>query len=283
MNRVISLSIPMFVLVACLLAVTGSAQATLIADFNMEQSGSPLVDQVAGYNATESGSGGFVYQQTGVPAGTYGAITLSATLGESAGNTTSHGTQCWQIDSSGSTALNMTNNFTAMAWMYVPSSPAGGYPRTIIGTAGTSWGGWTFGVREGSLGVFFRPEGYSEYDSGTANFTLTLGQWYHFAVTKSSTTGLTFYVDGTSVDNVAAYTGDLTPTDVSATSFTLGHCKQNATWGLYGALLDEVRVYNTVLTASEIVSAAETPEPGTLALIITGLLALLAYAWRKRK
>ena len=31
------------------------------------------------------------------------------------------------------------------------------------------------------------------------------------------------------------------------------------------------------------VTAAAVPEPGTLALLAAGLLASLAYAWRKRK
>jgi hypothetical protein len=45
---------------------------------------------------------------------------------------------------------------------------------------------------------------------------------------------------------------------------------------------DEVRIYDTVLTASQ-VAGLTVPEPGTLGLAVSGLIGLLAYAWRKRR
>jgi hypothetical protein len=50
--------------------------------------------------------------------------------------------------------------------------------------------------------------------------------------------------------------------------------------------IDDFRIYNTALSASEIATLAtpvNTPEPGTFVLAGTGLLGLLADAWRKRK
>ena len=50
--------------------------------------------------------------------------------------------------------------------------------------------------------------------------------------------------------------------------------------------LDEYAVYNRALSGSDIAnhaSLAGVPEPTSCVLLITGLLGLLAYAWRKRK
>lgn len=49
-----------------------------------------------------------------------------------------------------------------------------------------------------------------------------------------------------------------------------------------GITLDEVRLSNTALSSNELL-VAEIPEPGTFALLATGLIGLLAYAWRKQK
>ena len=45
---------------------------------------------------------------------------------------------------------------------------------------------------------------------------------------------------------------------------------------------DEVRIYDSVLTASQIASLA-VPEPGTIVLATSALIGLLAYAWRRQK
>ena len=53
----------------------------------------------------------------------------------------------------------------------------------------------------------------------------------------------------------------------------------------------EIIVYDRVLTSTESSDVYNylsnkymtTPEPGTLVLLATGLVGLLAYAWRKRK
>ena len=47
--------------------------------------------------------------------------------------------------------------------------------------------------------------------------------------------------------------------------------------------MDDARLYNEVLNQTQIQALMQTPEPGTLALLLSGLGALLAYAWRKRR
>lgn len=54
----------------------------------------------------------------------------------------------------------------------------------------------------------------------------------------------------------------------------------------YAGNVDELAYYNRVLTTGEmgsLYSAMTIPEPSSVILLVTGVLGLLAYAWRKRK
>lgn len=57
----------------------------------------------------------------------------------------------------------------------------------------------------------------------------------------------------------------------------------NPTWETYTGSLDDVRVYNNVLGSGGIAQLASVPEPSVAMLTATGLIGLLAYAWRRRK
>ena len=48
-------------------------------------------------------------------------------------------------------------------------------------------------------------------------------------------------------------------------------------------MIDDVRIYNTALSAGDVQALASVPEPSVTVLLISGLLGLLAYAWRKRR
>ena len=51
----------------------------------------------------------------------------------------------------------------------------------------------------------------------------------------------------------------------------------------YRVLVSETRNIGPLMQISEVALYSAIPEPGTLTLVITGLVGLLAYAWRKRK
>jgi len=263
-----------------MLALAPQAQATLIACYNMEQSASPLVDQAGGQTAVTNGGGGDLYQQAGVPAGTYGALTTLST-GYAAGlsNTASQ----WDISVADSAELNLTNNFTVMGWLYLPASPGATVPSLIGRGQGWAGRGWNFAVRDyqaGSRGIELTGNGIADYYS---NDVITWDQWHHIAATKSSTGGINFYLDGNLTATIAGATGNFNA--LSGTeSYSLGRGNTIATQAINGGKMDELRVYNTVLTQTEIRAAAVVvPEPSTIVLAASGLIGLLAYAWRKRK
>ncbi len=117
--------------------------AALIAHYNGEETSGSLIDQVGGQTAAEMNSG-HLYQQAGAAAGTYGAITLTNSLGKAVGITAGQA-GAWKLDGGDEDELqNLTNDFTVMSWVFVPSGGVGNdwpRPRTLstpAATAGTS-------------------------------------------------------------------------------------------------------------------------------------------------
>lgn len=133
-----------------------------------------------------------------------------------------------------------------------------------------------------------------QWFGGVASDTdVTDGTWNYLAITMDW-----------GADAISVYTADLG--DSSATSWTttiatdgnpsafanfarslfVGALNSKGTAAMhYSGLIDELAVYDKVLTESEVNGhvAATIPEPSTLVLLATGLIGLLCYAWRKRK
>jgi hypothetical protein len=109
--------------------------------------------------------------------------------------------------------------------------------------------------------------------------------WAHVALTYANGTA-TVYINGKSA-------GSFTGSGVGVVDFN-----QEANvgyWGLQGSryfdgsALDEFALYDSALSSETILSHAvaggfaSVPEPGTIVILLTGLLGLVCYAWRKRK
>lgn len=122
-----------------------------------------------------------------------------------------------------------------------------------------------------SLNAGNRPV-WSQWGSGIAGGpTIQTGTWHNIGVTSTGNFAA-LYLDG---DVVATGT---VPFDTAAgTDFVIGRVP-----GAFGdirqliGLVDEVRVYDTALSASEMRALATIPEPGTGLLLTAGLLALAA-------
>lgn len=227
--------------------------------YAMEESAGPLVDQQGGHRATGNRAGGLLYRQPGVTPGAYGALRIGpGGTGFSVGLNNAAGQ--WNLDAPGSARLNLVNNFTVMVWLYLPDTPSGVVK--CVGQSGVNpTRGWTLGVREAAVGrgVYFSSNGIGDFYSG-ASIPWAGGQWHHIAVSKSSAEGIKFYLDGNLVatDNRPAARDDCHLLAANE-SYSLGRGNDYVKEPGKGRRIDEFRVYDSVLTREEIISAASAP------------------------
>lgn len=236
-----------------LAALAGQAPGSLIAHYTMEEATSPIIDQVGG-EAASSVDTGHQYGVAG-PAGFGNAVGLD-TNGS------------WQLSPTDSAQLSaLTNDFSVAAWIYIDSSitkaGANSNNNRIIGDD-VAWDGdaWSFGVRDNTL-LLTKNGVVDAFSSGGAS--VPNDQWVHVAVTASSADGLNFYLNGV-LDGTNGNTAD---NIVGDDIFGIGRSYGIGEGQYFAGSLDEVRVYDSVLSGPE-VAALAVPEPST------GLLAALA-------
>ena len=232
------------------------AQADLIAHYSMEEATGAIVDQVGGETADPVDSG-HVYNVPG-PDSWGNAVGLT-------------GNGAWQLDATESAELNdLTNNFTVAAWVYIDSdlrtAKIGTGPNAnidrIIGDD-VAWDGdaWSFGIRSTGA-LLFTKNGVVDVNANSA--IVPADQWVHVAAVVSSATGVEFYIDG----QLAQTSTDKRDVKVGNDVFGIGRSYGNAEAQWFPGSLDEVRVYNTVLTESEVAAllvsgnTAELVSPG---------------------
>lgn len=233
--------------------LVGQAPASLIAYYNMEQGSSPIVDQVGGELASAV-DGGHQYGVAG-PTGFGDAVGLNAN-------------GSWQLSVTDSGQLNaLANDFSVAAWVFIDSSITKTGLNTnnyrIIGDD-AAWDGdaWSFGVRGGTL-LFTKNGVVDAFSSGGSS--VPTDQWVHVAATVSSASGITFYLNGV----VDGTNGNTTNNNLGDDVFGIGRSYGSGEGQYLAGSLDEVRVYDRVLSSIE-VAALTVPEPST------GILALMA-------
>ncbi|YCM42964.1 LamG-like jellyroll fold domain-containing protein [Verrucomicrobiaceae bacterium 227] len=244
-----------------LLGLVGSTQASLVAHYDMEAIGSPLTDQAGGQTATAVDSG----QSYGVagPAGFGNAVSLS-------------GNGSWQISAAASQEIDLANNFSVASWVYIDSAILGTKSGTnssvhrIIGDD-VEWDrdGWSFGLFNSTMR--FTKNGVIDADDSSAT-AVPLDQWVHLAATVDSTAGVTFYlngaVTGTNGNTADNFTG--TGNNGLDDPYAIGRSYGNGQEQWFPGSLDEVRVYDNVLTSTEI-AALVVPEPSSALLGFLGM------------
>ena len=232
------------------------AQAALISHYDGEGTGSPLVDQVGGQTAVADGTG----HQYGVA----GPGTWGTAIGQTAQS-------AWTLSSSDSTELNaLLNDFSVAAWVYLDSAimatktGANAKGNRIIGDD-QAWNGdaWALGYDSSNQQLLFTKNGVVDAFDPTAG-SLGLDGWHHVAVTVSSTAGISFYVDG-ALSGVNGNTANVVNTGSDV--FSVGRASGSGEAQWFAGKLDEVRVYNSVIDATELTAISTIPEPATLGMI----------------
>jgi hypothetical protein len=155
------------------------------------------------------------------------------------------------------------SQLTLDAWLN-PSTVAGGFPdpglggmlrRTAAG-GGLNCHDWTIGLYGGKIGALYRPNNPNpNCGLGQPNVTAVLqstenaqvGTWYHVALTLDGTTAR-LYVNG-----VLEATGMTDPSYTGDPGFQIGSSACCAGMGdAFAGLVDEVQVFNRVLSQNEI-------------------------------
>jgi hypothetical protein len=146
-----------------------------------------------------------------------------------------------RVDVPDAASLDLTNAMTLEAWVR-PSSNSG-WQTALLKERGTTGHVYALYASNGATPI---TESYlTSYNGATAPSPLALNTWTHLASTYDGTT-LRLYVNGTQVAT-KAFSGAMAAT---ASPLRIGG---NAVWGEYfSGLIDEVRVYNRALSATEI-------------------------------
>lgn len=157
------------------------------------------------------------------------------------------------LDIAYASSLSITDEMSFTAW--VNSSSAGsGYQTIVTSDDDGSGSNYWFGTFDDELvfGFYAPPNGFFQ-GAYTTGLSLQPGAWYHLGATfDDSSDEVRLYVDGTefTVEPLAH-----SPTVVPA-NITIGRSRYGEYWH---GLLDDVRIYDRVLTDAEIAELAEIP------------------------
>lgn len=145
-----------------------------------------------------------------------------------------------QVDTTATNLFPYTNNFTISAWIK-PTTLA---HARIAGHAGTAKG---FGLGIRSTGAIWLVT-QSVKDYVTTTTPITTNSWQLLTAVMDSNNDVSFYLNGTFIEKVTHASPAVANTD---TVFRIG--QWNSTYKFTGSI-DEVRVYNRALSASEVSS-----------------------------
>ena len=155
------------------------------------------------------------------------------------------------------TLASRTQNFTDFSLSFWCRS-GGGFNRTVVGSSNTSQGG--------ILTVITQRGGFIDYYDGTSGFTklsgdISDGNWHHILITYDSTANtLKGYTDSSL---------SVTKTGVNPIATTNAHSFDRigsyAGANYYNSSLDEIAVFSSVLSASDVSTIYGTGIPTSLA------------------
>src|SRR3989338_5881975 len=157
------------------------------------------------------------------------------------------------VDISGgaATSLNLNNDYTVALWVYLDASPSNHGLLRITKSSSNSAVHDKYGLNLQSLAnLRFRTSDGKTPDDDPFTVNLTLGKWAHIVCSLNSSDVKECYKDGVSVGTA---TNDVDTSLLSPTIGYIGTLKGGAVLSnLLNGRLDDVRIYNRALSASEV-------------------------------
>lgn len=259
------------------IASVSSASAATTAYRNLILGDSPVVyfefDETAGTTADNSGTYGATHDGTAS-----GTVTVNQTSADTfLGSAYSFGGG--QVTAA---ALTSTlSEWTMEAWINFSD----GGDSTVLSNDASGWNDDAIiglNPESGISGVGANQFGISQQSApggprdGVGTGTLNDDTWYHVALTASTSgSNMSVYLDGVLIasDTTPNVNFNFGPSD----GLFVGAKRSNGS-SLYGGLIDELAIYDTVLSQSDIAARANfnpIPEPSSTALLGLGGLALI--------
>ncbi|WP_320042293.1 LamG-like jellyroll fold domain-containing protein [uncultured Desulfobacter sp.] len=148
----------------------------------------------------------------------------------------------------------LTSNFTLMGW--IKTDTASGYQFLIATDRTNSSNGWSFGLFYKRLLIYAHGTGYYYL----AKDVITAGQWNHIAAVMDEENNVSFYLNGVLAGEVAGSGALTADTD---DNLLIGSDTGDR---FFDGMIDDVRVYNRALSASEISDAVSVAPCSELSL-----------------
>ncbi len=148
----------------------------------------------------------------------------------------------------GALGMNGESDITACAWAYSDQTQA--QYTTIVG--GASDGEWTLNLRNGANGLSWCAGGAPAYCTST--YTIPNGAWHYYCGTYNGSY-INLYVDGVLNTGKANAGGAMTVSNGFIGSYSGGGSRS------WDGVIDEVRVWNAVLTTTEIATEMDSEKP----------------------
>lgn len=240
-------------IVCSLIAVSGGAQAGLVAHYQFDETGGTIAyTSVGTINGALHGGATFV-PGAGIRGG---AIELKETTGD--------------FVDMGNHFSFTSGSFSLQAWVKLAPGNGGGLP------IAKHWSGFANGyyLATGEVGngcsEFGRAHFYAGYPcGGVSSIVVNDGLWHQLVgVYDSVNHVLTIYVDG----QFQASTQDASPIIATAAPFRIGGmtASDGTSESYYTGLVDEVRIYNNALTDQQVRALYQTSLPvgGSLSGVI---------------